>query len=156
LTFPAVARLTAALGLSLAAVCVSAQPACKPVEAGKLPTVTIAPGVTATLSWGRGALLERVEMRPDAVYPSQTLGEELIVIAQEGSATIEFDGKTAELTKDHVLYLQPGSVRSVKAGAKGCCCVPKAPRPGPPTSRRSSKAGSAKAIAWCFIIAPPA
>jgi gluconolactonase len=91
----------------------------EPVEAGKLPTITIAPGVVATLGWGRGALLERVEMRPDAVYPSQTLGEELIVIAQEGSATIEFDGKTVELTKDHVLYLQPGSVRSVTAGAKG-------------------------------------
>jgi gluconolactonase len=91
----------------------------EPVEAGKLPTITIAPGVVATLGWGRGALLERVEMRPDAVYPSQTLAEELIVIGQEGSATFEFDGKTAELTKDHVLYLQPGSVRSVKAGAKG-------------------------------------
>jgi gluconolactonase len=91
----------------------------EPVEAGTLPTITIAPGVVATLGWGRGALLERVEMRPDAVYPSQKLSEELIVIAQEGSATIEFDGKTAELTKDHALYLQPGSVRSVKAGAKG-------------------------------------
>lgn len=90
-----------------------------PVDAGTLSTITIAPGVVATLGWGRGALLERVEMRPDAVYPSQTLNEELIVIAQEGSATIEFDGKTAELTKDQVLYLQPGSVRSVKAGAKG-------------------------------------
>jgi gluconolactonase len=90
-----------------------------PVEAGTLPSVTIAPGVVATLGWGRGALLERVEMRPDAVYPSQTLNEELIVIGREGSATIEFDGKTAELTKDRALYLQPGSVRSMKAGAKG-------------------------------------
>ena len=61
----------------------------EPVEAGTLPTITIAPGVVATLGWGRGALLERVEMRPDAVYPSQTLNEELIVFAQEGSATID-------------------------------------------------------------------
>ena len=38
-----------------------------PVEAGTLSTITIAPGVVATLGWGRGALLERVEMRPDAV-----------------------------------------------------------------------------------------
>jgi gluconolactonase len=90
-----------------------------PVEAGTLPTITIAPGVVATLGWGRGALLERVEMRQDAVYPSQTLTEELLIIGQDGSATIAFDGKTAELTKDHVLYLQPGSVRSVKAGAQG-------------------------------------
>ena len=90
-----------------------------PVEAGTLPTITIAPGVVATLGWGRGALLERVEMRADAVYPAQTLAEELIVIGREGSATIEFDGKTAELAKDQALYLQPGSVRSVKAGPKG-------------------------------------
>ena len=91
----------------------------EPVEAATLPTVTIAPGVTATLGWGRGALLERVDMAAGAVYPSQTLNEELIVIGQEGSATIEFDGKTAELTKDQVLYLAPGSVRSLKAGAAG-------------------------------------
>ena len=91
----------------------------EPVEGGRLPTATLAPGVTATLGWGRGALLERIEMQPGAVYPSQTLNEELIVIAQDGSATIEFDGRTAELTKDHVIYLQPGSVRSLKAGAAG-------------------------------------
>ena len=90
----------------------------EPVERAKLPTITIAPGVAATLGWGRGALLERVEMQPGAVYPEQTLGEELIIIVQDGSATIEFDGKTAELTKDQVLYLQPGAMRSVKAGAE--------------------------------------
>ena len=90
-----------------------------PVERIALPTVTIAPGVAATLGWGRGALLERVEMRPGAVYPSQTLHEELIIVVQDGSATIEFDGTKAELAKDHVLYLQPGSVRSVTAGPRG-------------------------------------
>jgi gluconolactonase len=90
-----------------------------PVEAGTLASVTIAPGVAATVAWGRGALLERVEMGANAVYPSQTLNEELIVVGREGSATIEFDGRTAQLAKDDVLYLQPGSVRSVKAGAAG-------------------------------------
>jgi gluconolactonase len=75
--------------------------------------------VTAKLAWGRGALLERVEMQPEAVYPEQTLGEELIVIGQEGSARIEFDGKAVELSSDQVLYLQPGAKRSVKAGPKG-------------------------------------
>lgn len=88
-------------------------------ERGPLPTVTLAPGVRATVGWSRGALLERIEMQPDAVYPKQRLAEELIIIVQEGSATIEFGGKTAQLTNDHVLYLQPGAVRSMKAGAKG-------------------------------------
>jgi gluconolactonase len=91
----------------------------EPVEGATLPTVTIAPGVTARLAWGRGALLERVEMQPGAVYPEQALGEELILIVQAGSGIVSFDGKTAELTKDHVLYLQPGAKRSIKAGPGG-------------------------------------
>jgi gluconolactonase len=91
----------------------------EPVERSTLPVITIAPGVTAALGWGRGALLERVEMQPGAVYPAQTLAEELIILVEDGSATVEFAGGTAELTKDQVLYLQPGVTRSVKAGANG-------------------------------------
>jgi gluconolactonase len=90
-----------------------------PVEATTLPTATIAPGVVAAMAWGRGALLERVDMAPGAVYPAQTLAEELIVLVREGSATFTFDGRTVELTKDHVLYLQPGATRSVTAGPDG-------------------------------------
>ncbi len=90
-----------------------------PVEGTKMPTATIAPGVSATLGWGRGALLERLEMQPGSVYPEQTLAEELIVIGRDGSATIEFDGKATELLKDQVLYLQPGTRRTVKAGQQG-------------------------------------
>jgi gluconolactonase len=91
----------------------------EPVERARLPVITIAPGVTAALGWGRGALLERVEMQPGAVYPAQTLAEELIILVEDGSATVEFGGRTAELAKDHVLYLQPGATRSVTAGAQG-------------------------------------
>ena len=90
-----------------------------PVERDKLPTITPAPGVTATLGWGRGALVERVDMQANASSPSQTLHEELFVIVQEGTATIDVGGKTAELTKDRAIYLQPGAVRSMKAGVKG-------------------------------------
>ena len=91
----------------------------EPVDRSQLPTATIAPGVVATLGWGRGALLERVEMQPDAVYPSQTLNEELIIVVQDGSASIDVGGQTLELSKDAVLYLQPGAVRSMKAGKNG-------------------------------------
>jgi gluconolactonase len=90
-----------------------------PVEATTLPTATIAPGVVAALAWGRGALLERVDMSPGAVYPEQTLAEELIVLVREGSATFAFDGRTVELAKDQVLYLQPGATRTVTAGPDG-------------------------------------
>src|SRR5918999_5211417 len=61
----------------------------QPVEKAALPTATLAPGVAARLAWGRGALLEQVEMQANAVYPEQTLGEELIVIVRDGSATLE-------------------------------------------------------------------
>src|SRR5690349_15272879 len=69
-----------------------------PVERARLPTITIAPGVTAALGWGRGALVERLDMEANTTYPAQTLTEELFVIAQDGSATIDASGKTAELT----------------------------------------------------------
>jgi gluconolactonase len=91
----------------------------EPVEASKLPSATIASGVMATLWWGRGALVERVEMQPNASYPEQTLGEELIIVGKDGGATVQFDGKTAEIGQGDVLYLQPGAKRSVKAGTKG-------------------------------------
>ena len=90
-----------------------------PVERTALPSVTLAPGVKATLGWGPGALLERLEMQPGTTYPSQALNEELIIIGQGGSATIEFDGRQVELGRDQVLYLQPGAVRTVKAGRDG-------------------------------------
>jgi gluconolactonase len=91
----------------------------QPVENAALPTATLAPGIVARLAWGRGALLEQIDMQANAVYPEQTLGEELIVIGRDGSATLEYDGKSAELLKDHVIYLQPGTKRSVKAGPNG-------------------------------------
>ena len=91
----------------------------QPVENAALPTATLAPGVVARLAWGRGALLEQVDLQAGAVYPEQTLAEELIVIVRDGSAILQFDGKTAELIKDHVIYLQPGTKRSMKAGPDG-------------------------------------
>lgn len=91
----------------------------EPVLTADLPTAAIAPGVEAKLAWGRGALLERVKMEAGAEYPAQTLGEELIIIVTAGSASVEFDGKTVALAKDNVLYLTPGSTRTVRAGADG-------------------------------------
>jgi gluconolactonase len=91
----------------------------EPAVTADLPVAAIAPGVEARLAWGRGALLERVSMQPGAQYPSQTLGEELIVIVTAGSASFDVDGKTIELAKDHVIYLTPGMKRSVRAGAGG-------------------------------------
>ena len=40
-------------------------------------------------------------------------------MVQDGSASIDVGGQTLELSKDAVLYLQPGATRSMKAGANG-------------------------------------
>ena len=87
------------------------------VEHSTLPTAAIAPWCGAARRV-RGAL-RTARDEAAATYPVQTLTEELILIGREGSATIEFDGKTAELAKDSVLYLQPGTKRSLKAGPGG-------------------------------------
>jgi quercetin dioxygenase-like cupin family protein len=95
------------------------------MEAGKvraksaLPKAAIAPGVTATLAWGKGALLETLEMEKGAAYPAQQLNEEVITVVREGSGTCEFGGKTVELAADSVLYLTPGTTRTLKAGPTG-------------------------------------
>ena len=91
----------------------------EPLERAGLPAIMIAPGVTATLGWGRGALIERVEMQAGATYPAQTLTEELFVIVQDGSATIDVDGKTSAMGRNQAIYLQPGAVRGMKAGTNG-------------------------------------
>src|SRR5688500_20330402 len=44
----------------------------EPVERNKLPVITIAPGVTASLGWGPGARLARVELQPGARCRAQT------------------------------------------------------------------------------------
>ena len=85
----------------------------------ELPSIKIAEGVKATVSWGEGALLELLEMKPGSTYPEQSLNEELITVVQEGSATCVVGEETFELKKDNILYLTPGSKRSIKAGEKG-------------------------------------
>ncbi|HUP03300.1 MAG TPA: SMP-30/gluconolactonase/LRE family protein [Bryobacteraceae bacterium] len=95
------------------------------MEAGKvrpmsaLPKVTLAPGVTANLTWGKGLLLEWLEMAPGAAYPAQQLNEEVITEVREGAAAYEAGGKTLELAANSVLYLTPGTARTLKAGPAG-------------------------------------
>jgi gluconolactonase len=96
-----------------------------PAIAGKaqplsaLPRITIAPGVAASLAWSKGALLEHLDMEKGAVYPSQKLNEEVITVVRDGSGTCEAGGKTLELPAGSVLYLTPGTSRTLKAGPGG-------------------------------------
>jgi len=85
----------------------------------ELPSIDIAPGVTATVSWGKGTLLELLEMAPGAEYPEQEMEGELITITQQGSAICMVDGEEVELGGDSVLYLTAGMRRSLRAGDDG-------------------------------------
>ena len=87
--------------------------------ADSLPVIAIAEGVSATVAWGHGALLELLTMKPEARYPKQVLAEELLVVIQEGSATCEVGDKTLRLNRDNVLYLTPGTARRLVAGRDG-------------------------------------
>ncbi len=90
-----------------------------PSELAALDGITLASGVTAKVVWGRGVLLEVVEMAPGATYPDQELTEELITVVREGSARCRIAGEEVELTKDAVLYLEAGARRSLAAGPDG-------------------------------------
>lgn len=86
---------------------------------GELPTIEIAPGVRATVSWGKGTLLELLEMEAGAAYPQQEMQGEFIGVMQQGSAICEVDGEEMELGADGLLYLTAGMKRSLRAGPDG-------------------------------------
>ncbi len=88
-------------------------------ELGELPQVELAPGVSATISWGRGALLELVEVEPQAIYPTQVLNEELITYVEAGSGSCETASEKLDLEAGSLLYLTPGMQRTLRAGANG-------------------------------------
>lgn len=88
-------------------------------ELNKLPVISIAPGVKATVAWGEGALLEILEMKPNAIYPTHKLGEELILLVQEGSAQCMVDQRKVSLEKDSFIYLTPGTQHRLQAGPEG-------------------------------------
>ena len=95
------------------------------LEAGKvyamadLPKIEIADGVRASASWGRGTLLEWLEMDPGSAYPEQTQSGELITAVQSGSAICQIDGVEVELAGKAFLYLTEGMRRSLVAGPEG-------------------------------------
>ncbi len=84
-----------------------------------LPAIEIAAGVKASLSWGRGTLLEWLEMAPGSTYPDQSMRGELITAVQRGSATCTLDNETLELSSGSFLYLTEGMRRSLQAGPEG-------------------------------------
>lgn len=95
------------------------------MEAGEVygmadwPSITINEGVSASVCWGRGTLLEWLEMAPGAAYPEQAMTGELISAVQSGSGSCCLDGQEMELGSDSLLYLTEGMRRSLRAGPEG-------------------------------------
>jgi hypothetical protein len=56
-----------------------------------LPKAVIAPGVTASLAWGKGALLATLEMEKGAVYPPQQLNEEVITVVRRAQRPVRLE-----------------------------------------------------------------
>jgi gluconolactonase len=94
-------------------------------EAGKvfgrssLAGISIAPGVTARLVWGKGEMNEMLDMDKEATYPEQKLEGELFTAVTDGSATCTLDGKDLQLPRGSILYMTPGMTRTLKAGPDG-------------------------------------
>ena len=95
------------------------------MEAGRVyamadwPSIDIAEGVSASVCWGRGTLLEMLEIAPGAEYPEQAMTGEMISAVQSGSGTCSLDGQILELGTDALLYLSEGMRRSLRAGSEG-------------------------------------
>lgn len=85
----------------------------------ELPLITIADGVSARTSWGRGAMLELLCMGPNSEYPQQILQGELFLIIEAGSASSIINGVQGDLSEGDLIYLTKGSNRSLQAGSNG-------------------------------------
>ena len=87
--------------------------------ADRLPTITIAPGVSAKLAWADGVLLEQLKMDPGASYPEEILPGESLIVVEAGTSDGRVNGSPVTLTKESVIYLPRGTRWSLKAGTEG-------------------------------------
>ena len=92
-------------------------------RAAELPVIKIAPGASATIAWGKGALLELLEVQPNVSLAAEVLAGEAITLVQEGSLTYTVGNRTLQLGKDEFLYLTPRTKRLLKAGPQGAKAI---------------------------------
>ncbi len=100
----------------------------------ELPVTEIAPGVTARLYWGKGALISWMILEPNAEIPQETLPSERLMLVRDGSVEQLIDGHFVTMSalkreepdgthggtpKNEFVYLQKGSENAVKIGAEG-------------------------------------
>jgi gluconolactonase len=99
-----------------------------------IPEMTLAPGVKASLYWGKGDLVAWVTLDPGAAIPAETLPAERIMVVMKGEIGQLLDGGYVPMRavprdvpdgthgrtpKNEFVYLEKGAKNGVKAGPDG-------------------------------------
>lgn len=99
-----------------------------------LSKVELHPGVTASMFWGTGILVAKLQLAPNAKIPEETLSADRFVFVMEGSieqlvsgtnVTLvgqkreDPDGTHSATPRTDFVYLEKGSKNAVTAGASG-------------------------------------
>jgi gluconolactonase len=99
-----------------------------------IPETTLAPGVTARMYWGKGALVSWISMTPGAEIPRETLPSERIMMVMKGTVeqlidvtfvpmiAIEAQRMTplsGNRARNDFVYLSQGAPNALKAGTSG-------------------------------------
>ena len=97
----------------------------------ELPDVTLAPGVTCKMYWGKGALINVMSMKPGAEIPKETLPGERLMLVWKGSVDQLINGQSVTMRQYNMVtnwtstphrdfvYLRKGSENAMKAGEEG-------------------------------------
>ena len=106
----------------------------KVLSIDSLTQVELYPGVSATISWGTGVMLSKVELEPHAEIPEEVLPADRFVFVLEGSINQLVNGSSATMMsrereapdgihsttpRTDFMYLEEGTKSGVIAGASG-------------------------------------
>jgi len=101
------------------------------IKKAALPDVELAPGVTAKIYWGKGALVAWVTMAPGSEIPREELPGERVMLVTKGSLKQLVSGRMVDMrnydtvtdwtSNPHMdmVYLAEGSMSAVGAGDEG-------------------------------------
>ena len=109
----------------------------------RLPNFDLAPGATAKALFGESAMLNLVELAPDAVVVRHSHPHEQLGVILRGSMTLNVEG-TDHLLKEMDAYTLPGSVEHEGiAGPRGALVLDVFQPVRDDYARRAAEAGGA-------------
>ncbi len=90
------------------------------VQIAECGPYVLAPGVRMYPLFGHGAMLNLVELDPDAVVPLHEHEHEQLGMILEGEMTMTIDGVDHVLRPGHVYQIPGGIEHSARTGSEGC------------------------------------